>query len=102
MRLTDMANGFLTKILQKCNFIKNMKKNNFVNFGDTDKKCQHPAGEGTQGASKIDRTFHFSNTDVCRMCTHAVYDMEYGSMYCRKHKECTREYYTCKYWIHNA
>ena len=32
------------------------KKNNFVNLGDTDKKCQHPAGEGTQGASKMTKS----------------------------------------------
>ena len=115
--MTDLADGFSTKILQKCNFIKDMKKNNFVNLGDTDKKCQYPAGEGTQGASKIDqivkdtemvraskidRTFHFSNTEACVMCRHAIYDMEYGSMFCRKHNECTREYYTCSEWVRNA
>lgn len=115
--MTDLANGVSTKILQKCNFYMETKKNNFVKLGDTDKKCQHPAGEGTQGASKIDqivedtemvraskidRTFHFSNTEACVMFRHAIYDMEYGSMFCRKHKECTHEYYTCKYWKRNA
>lgn len=114
--MTDLANGFSTKILQKCNFYMETKKNNFVNLGDTDKKCQHPAGEGTQGAikidqivedtemvfaSKIDRTFHFSNTPTCVLCERAIYDMEYGSMFCRAHRECTREYYTCDLWQRN-
>ena len=75
-----------------------MKKNNFVK---TDKNCQYPTGEGKQGASKIDRTFHFSNTPTCVICERAIYDMEYGSMYCRAHKECTREYYTCELWQRN-
>lgn len=44
--MTDLANGFSTKILQKCNFYMETKKNNFVNLGDTDKKCRYPAVEG--------------------------------------------------------
>ena len=46
MRLADLAEGVLTKILQKWHFTKNMRKNNFV-------KTDHPTGAGNQGASKI-------------------------------------------------
>ena len=42
--------GFLTKILQKCNFYMETKKNNFIK---TDKNCQYPTGEGKQCASKM-------------------------------------------------
>ena len=51
MRLADLAKGFLTKILQKLQKARNMKKNIYE---QTDKNCQYPTDAGLRRAIVID------------------------------------------------
>ena len=96
VRLADLAMGILTKILQKLQKTRNMKKNIYE---QTDKNCQYPTDAGWTCASKIDRTFHGLDTQTCIMCRHVIF--EFGGMFCRAHKECTLRYYTCELWQRN-
>lgn len=42
----------------------------------------------------IEKYFHYSDTDTCRLCKYMYYDMQQGVM-CRKHSQQTNAAWSC-------
>lgn len=75
------------------------KKNNFVNLGDTDKKCRHPAGEGI-GTRTGYVDFVTSDNPHCGDCKHVCFDMDARAYVCRRFGVEVHEQSACDYWLH--
>ena len=79
VRLADLAKGFSTKILQKLQKTRNMKKNIYE---QTDKNCQYPTDAGLKTRTGF-VDFVTSDNPHCGDCIHVCFDMNLRSYVCR-------------------
>ena len=96
VRLEDLAMGVLTKILQKSQKTRNMKKNIYE---QTDKNCQYPTDAGLDTRTGF-VDFVTSDNPHCGGCIHVCFDMDLRSYICRRFGVEVHFSSCCDDWVH--